>query len=81
MVMVVRIVVNVVITVSSPPIVVVYVVVKAVVVVAVVTGRQIDAVTLLLSNVTAPFCARARPFKRAPVAKVMLATARIFPVN
>jgi len=37
--------------------------------------------TLSSSNVTAPVCARARPFKVAPVFKVMLVRARIFPVN
>ena len=36
---------------------------------------------MLVSNVTAPFCARARPFKFAPLVSVMDAKARIFPLN
>jgi hypothetical protein len=51
--------------------------------VAVDTGgaRQDDPVMALASNVTAPVCARALPFKLAPVCKVMDVDARIFPVN
>jgi hypothetical protein len=37
--------------------------------------------TVLLSSVTAPFCARALPDKLAPVSKVMLVNARMFPMN
>ena len=36
---------------------------------------------MLVSNVTAPFCARARPFKFAPLVSVMDANASIFPLN
>ncbi len=36
---------------------------------------------VLASNVTAPVCARARPFKLAPVFRVMDVSARIFPMN
>ncbi len=63
--------------------VVIGVVVKVVigVVVKVVTTLQVGPFTLLVSNVTAPVCARAPPFKVAPVFRVMLAYARIFPVN
>ena len=35
----------------------------------------------MLSNVTEPVCARARPFKFAPVARVIEVRARIFPIN
>src|SRR2546427_7567595 len=50
-------------------------------------GRQVPAVshntaeTLLVSIVTAPLSAKALPDTLAPVVRVMLATARIFPVN
>src|SRR2546429_182877 len=50
-------------------------------------GRRVPAVshdtaeTLLVSIVTAPLSAKALPDTLAPVVKVMLATARIFPVN
>jgi hypothetical protein len=37
--------------------------------------------TVLLSSVTAPVCARALPDKLAPVFKVMLVNARMFPMN
>jgi hypothetical protein len=57
------------------------VIVLTIVVVTVVTRAQFDVVTLLSFNVTAPVCTRAFPFKVAPVFKVMLARARIFPVN
>jgi hypothetical protein len=40
-----------------------------------------EAVIVLLSIVTAPVCARARPFKVAPLFRVMLVRARIFPMN
>ena len=36
---------------------------------------------ILVSNVTAPVCAIARPFKVAPPFKVMDSSARIFPLN
>jgi len=36
---------------------------------------------VLVSNVTAPVCARALPFKLAPLFKVMDVSARIFPMN
>jgi hypothetical protein len=39
------------------------------------------AVTALVSSVTAPFRARARPVTRAPVVTVMLVNARMFPAN
>src|SRR3989442_9315033 len=50
-------------------------------------GRRVPAVshntaeTLLVSIVTAPLSAKALPDTLAPVVRVMLATARIFPVN
>ena len=44
-------------------------------------AAQIGPVMVLLSNVTEPVCARARPFKLAPVVRVMLVSARIFPTN
>lgn len=55
----------------------------AVVGVAADTGgaRQAEPVMLFESNVTAPVCARALPFKLAPVCKVMDVDARIFPIN
>ena len=61
----------------------VFVVVGAVVGVAVGAGgaRQIKPVMVLVSNVTAPVCARARPFKLAPVCRLMDVSARIFPIN
>jgi protein-disulfide isomerase len=40
-----------------------------------------ETVTMLESIVTAPFCARALPETVAPVVRVTLASARIFPVN
>ena len=43
--------------------------------------RQVEPVMVLESNVTAPVCARARPFKLAPVARPMDVSARIFPMN
>ena len=49
--------------------------------VAVAAGAQPAVETLLLCSVTAPVCARARPFKSAPVFRVMLVSARIFPLN
>ena len=39
------------------------------------------ALTVLVSRVTAPFRARARPFTLAAVTSVMLVNARIFPTN
>jgi len=36
---------------------------------------------VLLSNVTAPFCAKARPSKLAPVSMLMDADASILPIN
>jgi hypothetical protein len=44
-------------------------------------ARQIEPVMVLASNVTAPVCARARPFRLAPVCRVMDVDARIFPMN
>jgi len=44
-------------------------------------ARQINPVMVLESNVTAPVCARARPFKLAPVCRLMDVDARIFPIN
>jgi hypothetical protein len=43
--------------------------------------RQIKPVMVLESNVTAPVCARARPFKVARVCRLMDVSARIFPIN
>ena len=40
-----------------------------------------DALTVLLSSVTAPFLARALPVTDAPVVNVMLVSARMFPTN
>ena len=37
--------------------------------------------TMLLSSVTAPVCAKALPDTLAPVFKVMLVSARMFPMN
>jgi hypothetical protein len=42
---------------------------------------QPEKKTLLLSSVTAPVCARALPLMLAPVVTVMLASARMFPMN
>ena len=44
-------------------------------------ARQIAPVMVLDCNVTAPVYAKARPFKVAPLFKVMDASARIFPKN
>lgn len=44
-------------------------------------ARQDELVMTLLSRVTAPVSARARPFKRAPVPTVMEVEARMVPVN
>ena len=71
-------VVSVVIMVVPPP---GRVLVKIVVKIVVVATLQTAPFMVLLSNVTAPVCARARPFKLAPVFKVMLASARISPMN
>jgi hypothetical protein len=45
------------------------------------SAAQIGLVMVLLSNVTAPVCTRARPFKLAPVCRAMDVSARIFPMN
>lgn len=42
---------------------------------------HVVALTALVSSVTAPFSAKARPVRLAPVVTVMLASARIFPEN
>ena len=61
---------------------VVVVVFVCVVVGVVVAGiAQIGPVMVLVSNVTAPVCARARPFKLAPCCRPMDVSARIFPIN
>ena len=44
-------------------------------------ARQPEPVMVLESRVTAPVCARARPFKLAPVCRLMDVRARIFPTN
>ena len=44
-------------------------------------ARQPEPVMVFESNVTAPVCARALPFKLAPVCKVMDVDARMFPMN
>jgi hypothetical protein len=44
-------------------------------------ARQVEPVMVLASNVTAPVCARARPFKLAPVCRLMDVRASIFPMN
>lgn len=49
--------------------------------VAVIFSSQIGPVMVLDSNVTAPVCARARPFNLAPVFRLMDVSARIFPIN
>ena len=49
--------------------------------IVVVATLQIPRFMVLLSSVTAAVCARARPFKRAPVCSSMSASARIFPIN
>jgi hypothetical protein len=47
-----------------------------------VTGAKLHIVIVLLSNVTAPVCAKAEPqLIVAPVFKVMLSSARMFPTN
>ena len=43
--------------------------------------RHADPVIVLLSNVTAPVCAKARPFKLAPVPKLIEVRARMLPIN
>jgi hypothetical protein len=45
------------------------------------SAAQLATLTELVSSVTAPFCANARPFMPAPVVSVMLATAMMFPTN
>ena len=45
------------------------------------TAAHGTLLTTLVSIVTAPVCAKALPFRVAPVFKVMLASARIFPTN
>jgi hypothetical protein len=62
------------------PVVSLGIVVGAVVSVADVV-RQLEPVMVFESKVTAPFCARARPFKNALVFKVIDSEARIFPIN
>ena len=42
---------------------------------------HVGPLIVLASNVTEPVCAKARPFKVAPVAMVMDVDARIFPIN
>jgi hypothetical protein len=42
---------------------------------------QIGPKMVFVSKVTAPFCAKARPFKLVPVLNVIDATAKIFPIN
>jgi hypothetical protein len=44
-------------------------------------AAQTTGPTVFESIVTAPVCARARPFKVAPVFRVMDVSARIFPIN
>jgi hypothetical protein len=45
-------------------------------------SAQLAGVVIVLpSNVTAPICDKARPFKVAPVARVIEPSARIFPVS
>jgi len=44
-------------------------------------ARQEPPVMVFVSIVTAPFCAKARPFKLAPLVSVMDVKARIFPMN
>jgi hypothetical protein len=53
----------------------------SVVVVVVVVVAQIGPVMVLDCNDTWPVCARARPFKVAPVFMVMDVSAKIFPMN
>ena len=43
--------------------------------------KHVAPVIVLLSSVTAPVCAKARPFKLAPVCSLMDVEARIFPIN
>src|ERR1035437_2717533 len=43
--------------------------------------KHFSPVMVFVSNVTAPVCAKARPFKLAPVSRVMEVDARIFPIN
>ena len=43
--------------------------------------EHLPVVMALVSSITAPVCAKARPFKVAPVFNVMLVRARIFPMN
>jgi hypothetical protein len=62
-------------------VVIVGVVVVVVVGVAVGCTRQLEPVMVLLSNVTAPVCAMARPFKFAPVCRLIDVDARILPIN
>ncbi|KKU08959.1 MAG: hypothetical protein UX12_C0026G0001 [Candidatus Collierbacteria bacterium GW2011_GWC1_45_47] len=45
------------------------------------TVLQLDLLIVLLSKVTAPLRANARPLKSAPVAMVMSVSARMFPVR
>ena len=45
------------------------------------SAAQIGPVMVLLCNVTEPVCARARPFKLAPVSRLMDVDARMFPIN
>jgi len=47
----------------------------------VVVTRHAEASMVFLSSVTAPFCARARPSKLAPVPRLMSVSARILPMN
>ena len=44
-------------------------------------AAQIGPEMVLLFNVTAPVCARARPSKLAPLFRLMEVSARIFPMN
>jgi hypothetical protein len=44
-------------------------------------AAQTGPLMALESSVTAPVCARARPFKSAPVFRVMETDARMFPMN
>jgi len=52
-----------------------------VVAVGVVPAAQLELETVLVSIVTAPFRAKALPDTLAPVVRVMLVSARIFPTN